>query len=232
MMNPAKDLGDFASTSSIRAQKGYIVTFSVAALILFYGGLAAKLNSKIFGDSNIDEQSAIKICHYILIYMILHYCFNYIIVTLRYTNKSGLVRAGMLSVISAGLYIIMLGLMDFLMPIGLASFTLFKMNGICNNCILGANDNFAKDFGQFYTWTIKYATHLGDIIIALVSDIYKNSEAVRYWYDHLALPAISYISDLSIPFKAKLHQLANAIYLDLSRATPTFASRNHSNYGH
>ncbi len=182
MMNPARDVGKFASSNNYQTQKGILITFAIIGLLLFSGGLANKINTYFFDEEAIDNKIAAIAYHYLLIYMTIHYFFNLVFGILKNIKE-----ITVLSLLTAGLYIFIVFTFDFVFPVGFSLFVIYKVNQTCD-CIMNNKDQIITDFSDFYWWAHTYVWSMYESSVAILEKYRPQSEWLNNWLNSILLP--------------------------------------------
>jgi len=161
-----EDIGNFTAETNIRGQKAYLFSISIFMLVAIEIQLLDNTATLIerffgFGVDNINErnneqkQNLIILIQYLFIYFSFHYTFNYIFASITYFTKYNRSKI----VLSGGLFVIGKVFIDWVIPVGLTLYVLYRLNISCSSCMLGPNDQFASDLFAFLEWVPGYFDH-------------------------------------------------------------------------
>ena len=182
MENSPEKVGKFASAENFRSQKGILITFSLVGIILLGGGLADQINKYFFGNGEVDSKFSSIIYQYIIIYMILHYFFNFIIYSMR-----NIVDISRKTLTTFGLFLFVFITFDLIVPIVFSIFSIYKINEYCS-CLLNEKDQMVRDFTLFVEWSHLYIGTFSEAMSVAYEKHYPKSELLDRSMENLFVP--------------------------------------------
>lgn len=199
MISSTQTLARLASTGSTRAQKGYLLLFSLVLFITSEATFPDQIVILGMEFKNVANTAILVLGHYILLYLMLSYGVYYIVDI--FINWRRII------------FLPLTVLFDFVVPIGFSLYVFYRIDKKCN-CLLGSYDNFYADLLSLLKWASRFVPAFWENIEPLYDWVLGEFKVYVLDPIHIMLTLLSwYIALIGVFLTAAYEYISNVYYL-------------------